>query len=367
MDFVAYSDEEVQKIYDGLAVQSLLFKTVFGSNLYGTNTPTSDKDYKAVFLPSLEQLLRGGSLKNVMQKTNHSKTAKNTAEDVDYEFVPVQVFARDFMEGQTYALELAFAALASDQGKIECVAHPIFVGLCEELVEEFLTSNIRAMMGYALGQAHKYGIKGSRLGTVKKFDAILQKYADKKGALKDFPSFVEEVKASSDKYLFLTEYEGPNGQQAPAISLLEKIYPLDIPMSEAVGRTQKLLDSYGNRAEQAMAAEGVDWKAVSHAVRISYQALDVLQHHTIVLPFDEQRRDYLLAIKKGERPWDEVEDHLADVMAQVDDWKTKTTLPEKTPAMVEKFDAWLMKTNVFLYNLEDHLMNRVPRYKGVEV
>lgn len=34
-----------------------IVKMVFGSFLYGTDTPESDKDYKGVFLPSWEEIL----------------------------------------------------------------------------------------------------------------------------------------------------------------------------------------------------------------------------------------------------------------------------------------------------------------------
>jgi hypothetical protein len=364
MEYVELSPLERSVIRDNLHHRSVLFKTVFGSNLYGTNTPTSDKDYKAVFLPPLVQLLEGRGIKNVVQNTNKSGN-KNDVDDIDFEWIPFQVFARDFMAGQTYALELAFAAV--NPAGIECSAHPIFTKLCEDMISKFLTSNIRAMMGYALGQAHKYGIKGTRLATVKKFEGVVKKYETSKLKLAEIPEFLEEVKLISDKYLFFTEYEPFPGTKAPAISLLEKMYPLDIPMAEAVLRTQRQQDSYGKRAETAMAASGVDWKAVSHAVRITYQALDILKNHRIVLPFGSETATYLREIKQGLRSWEEVESHLADLMAEVDLWKSQTTLRDKTPELDIAFEQWLMETSVFLYNLDTHLLDNFVKYEGVEV
>lgn len=86
-----------------------LFKTRYGSWLYGTNTPTSDLDYKHIVLPYLDDLLVGKRVKNEVEKTNTEKNTRNSAEDVDNEYIPLQVFAHDFLGGQTYALELAFA------------------------------------------------------------------------------------------------------------------------------------------------------------------------------------------------------------------------------------------------------------------
>lgn len=38
---------------------NILFETIFGSKLYGTQTADSDTDYKAVYAPSLEDLTLG--------------------------------------------------------------------------------------------------------------------------------------------------------------------------------------------------------------------------------------------------------------------------------------------------------------------
>lgn len=88
---------------------SKLFSVMFGSRLYGTQTPTSDVDWKHIVLPSLDHLLLGRGVDNKVKKTNNVKNVRNGADDVDEEFIPIQVFAKHFMEGQTYAIELAFA------------------------------------------------------------------------------------------------------------------------------------------------------------------------------------------------------------------------------------------------------------------
>lgn len=86
-----------------------LFTGLYGSSLYGTNTPTSDRDVKHIVLPDLDSLLLGKKLEAKVKKTNNQKNTRNSADDVDEEFIPLQIFARHFVEGQTYAIELAFA------------------------------------------------------------------------------------------------------------------------------------------------------------------------------------------------------------------------------------------------------------------
>jgi len=39
--------------------EEIVVHMIFGSHLYGTNTPDSDTDYKGIFLPSREQVFLG--------------------------------------------------------------------------------------------------------------------------------------------------------------------------------------------------------------------------------------------------------------------------------------------------------------------
>src|SRR3954469_21639760 len=84
-----------------------LFSVQFGSRLYGTQTPTSDLDMKVVVLPPIDEVLYGTKLVNKVKQTR-TGPGKNTADDIDLEEIPLQIFAKDFLGGQTYALEIAF-------------------------------------------------------------------------------------------------------------------------------------------------------------------------------------------------------------------------------------------------------------------
>ena len=149
-----------------------VFTTIFGSKLYGTDTPESDTDWKSVFLPELKSLLRGHRIKNSV-KTTGKEGMKNGADDEDHEHIPLQVLAEDFLKGQTYALEIVFVALNPEY--VQAYKYDDrFVLFCQELARKFLTSNIHAMMGYAHGQSEKYGIKGSRLNSLRTFHALVK-------------------------------------------------------------------------------------------------------------------------------------------------------------------------------------------------
>src|SRR6478609_1788353 len=91
--------------------KELVFMTIpTGSRLYGTDTPESDYDFKAIVLPALDDLLLNKKLTNRKEKPEgHGPQDKMTAGGTETEYLPLQVFLDDFFSGQTYALEIAFA------------------------------------------------------------------------------------------------------------------------------------------------------------------------------------------------------------------------------------------------------------------
>lgn len=349
----------------------LLYETEFGSKLYGTNTPLSDTDIKIVYLPTLKDLMMGKGLKNKAESTG-SDNSKNNKDDLDIEYIPLQVLAEDFVGGQTYALEIVFAALSPDH-VLETVHDEMFIDFCKEISKKFMTSNVKGMIGYAVGQTHKYGIKGSRLGAVNKFKELLLEVLDEvktrafqqkdisegefgeiiKSTRLNETTLLEKVKALDSlnaKYCFITTAEGPNKEPKEVISLIEKIFFHDIRLPEAISRTEKMIKGYGGRAKDAEKNKGIDWKAVSHAIRITREAFDVLTYHNLSFPFDEEWSEHLKEIKAGNIPWKDVENELASLMSTVDEAKEQTDLEPMTFERKEKeFMPWLHNKLVEIY------------------
>ena len=154
---------------------TVLYSTLFGSHLYGTNTPTSDLDIKRIVLPSLDDLLLCKRVENKVKKTNTAKNTKNSVDDVDQEDIPLQVFVRDFTEGQTYALEIAFSVDGSHaKQSYHGNQGALFGEMTRQLRSQFLTSNVKAMMGYVFNQANIYSFKGERLNCAREFSELLK-------------------------------------------------------------------------------------------------------------------------------------------------------------------------------------------------
>jgi predicted nucleotidyltransferase len=73
---------------------------------------------------------------------------------------------------------------------------------------------------------------------------------------------------------------------------------------------------YGARAEEAERNEGLDFKALSHALRALDQMEELLQTGKIVFPL--RGREELVAVKEGRYPWRDVEPRILERLAAVD-------------------------------------------------
>ena len=137
-------------------------RMLFGSHLYGLNTPSSDTDYKGVVLPSARQIIMQEAEFHISHSTGGS--GKNTAEDIDDSMFSLQKFLRFAMKGETFAIDM----LHGGEDKI-LETSPIWKDLVANR-HKFYTKNMKAYVGYVRKQAAKYGVKGSRLAVLN--DAI---------------------------------------------------------------------------------------------------------------------------------------------------------------------------------------------------
>ena len=330
----------------------------YGSRLYGTFTETSDWDWKVITLPSIEDMLAGAHLKNVFFTTG-SQTEKNNSEDTDIEHIPLQIFAKDFLDGQSYALELAFGILQRENNSAIEIHDPLIIPFVEELVANFLTSNVHKMVGYAYNQSQLYSSKGDRLDKLHQFKKFLETAmtmdppmapTDQLAIALTLPrggSFV----GIADNMLYLTSKIDPNGRVVNGINVLEKMYPDTISMQEALARVSSTISKYGARANKARDEDGNDWKSLGHAVRIVSFAHQVLDEHYINIPVKPLLRSYLSAVKNGDIARDSLQQYLTDLIDQIPAKQDACKLPSKNAELNTFFNQWLRKYLLQFYKV----------------
>ena len=298
----------------------------FGSHLYGTSTPASDLDFKSVVTPPARDILlqRVKAVKN--NKRPKLEGEKNVAGDVDEETFALHRYLSLLAEGQTVALDILFAprwAMVSDP-------HPLWSEIVANR-HRFLSRRASSFLGYCRTQANKYGIKGSRVHAVRSIVAWFDQAIAEHGHLAKL-----EVASDTLPALFATKglehtaiIHIPHPSRADPIPHLEccnRKAPFFTSLKDTRAIYARLLDEYGARALLAEKNEGVDWKALSHAVRVGHEALELLATAWITFPLPNAA--HVLAIKRGDVPYAAVAEEIEDLLARVEAAQATSVLPE---------------------------------------
>lgn len=296
---------------------NIIFKTQTGSYLYGTNGENSDMDYKFIFVPTLEDLLLERAPNHINLSTSNNQE-KNSKEDIDEMGWSLKKFLYGVAAGETNALDILFAGY-NDQNVI--FKDPIWNEILENK-DKLLTKNIKAYIGFAIGQAIKYSIKGDKLLNYQNFYDELSKAIDANekdgnGIWISLGKFImrynisfgeDEDYAKHDKVIGKrskivgmpfgdhTYYlKMNNGENFLMVS--DVIFSFDETIVTSRGKVQKTINSYGARSAKAAEDKGADYKALSHGVRVLFQAEELLLTGKITFPLKEEYRNFVRAIK----------------------------------------------------------------------
>jgi len=259
----------------------LIVEMRFGSHLYGTATPLSDLDYKGVYIPDARDILLQRVRSTVSQSRPKGAGEKNSAGDVDRDLYSLQRYLELLSEGQTVALDMLFASdivMISEPGPEwrEIQANS----------DRLVTRRAASFMRYCRQQANKYGIKGSRVAAARAALALLVSAEADHGSTAKLSTAETEVTAfaGSTEHASLFDMEMPGGRLVRHLEVCGRKMPFTSSIKSAREIVQRLVDEYGERALQAERNEGVDWKALSHAVRVGREALELLETGRITFP-----------------------------------------------------------------------------------
>lgn len=308
----------------------------FGSHLYGLQTPESDVDYKGIYMPKLHELL----LNNYPGTHKHStggQHQKNQAGDIDLEVISLPKFIKHACSGETFAIDM-----------LHC-ENPISTSpIWEDLVANrtrFYSKSMKAYLGYVKKQAAKYALKGSRLASIRKSIEQLSTF-DRDDTISNvtdklyYGEFASWVKVKS---------KHPDMHDQEFYEVNAKKYQSTNSVGYVIDQLSKMWDSYGHRAKQAEKNEGVDWKALSHALRAGFQAKDIYIFGDFKYPLADN--DFLLAVKKGQLDYKtEVAPALESLVDEVDILASQSTLPDKVDRGY--WGAWLLEMYSDHFNID---------------
>ena len=126
-------------------IGTLIYVSATGSTLHGTLCETSDKDYKGLFLPSVESLVLNES------QSHHPYTFECDGKKNEVMFISVQEFLDKVLRMESNAIELLFSMDAQHV----VLSGPLSKYLRAEC-EKLLTKNISSFWGMAKSEMVRY-------------------------------------------------------------------------------------------------------------------------------------------------------------------------------------------------------------------
>lgn len=303
---------------------NMIMRCVFGSHLYGTDTPESDRDYKGIYLPEPYECYTGKIEKSINISTGNNYS-KNSKDDIDEEIYSLQYFMTLAKRGEMIVIDMLHVP---DHMIIE--SSNIWKILKGRKKELFYSKNLSGYLGYIRTQTAKYGIKGSRLAAMKEVINCMERF-DKKCRMEviwnllpinEYCMFVDNPKENRWKH-----YECC-GKQLTSTQTIENAYAV----------IKNMYDRYGERAKKAEKNEGIDWKAVSHAFRAGYQLKEIYETGDLVYPL--KNAEYIKDIKLGKFNYkqDKIGETLETLYNEIVELSNKSKYPETiSEAMLDNF------------------------------
>lgn len=291
----------------------LLFLTLFGSTLYGTDLPgASDLDVRGVFLPSRASLALGSAPKSLHLSTGDDRS-RNSADDVDMDFWSLQHWLLELMPaGAIGALDLLFSpsnaacTLFRDARLDEIFAQPL------RLLD---AAHVRSCAEYSMGQAKKYGIRGSRMGAIKTVFQWLRRNCPNPDPSMRLRDILAPLVAECGDGRFCALGLARGGEQV--LRLCGREHMASMPAAQFALHVGAEMERCGAAALEADLNLGIDFKALSHALRALDQMEELLVTGKITYPL--ATRDNLVAVKRGARSWVDLEPKILARIQEVED------------------------------------------------
>ena len=320
--------ETIKKIEEQHNV-NVVYLTLSGSKLYGTNSENSDTDYKGIFIPNVNDVLLRKDPKSISFTTGE-KDSKNSKDDIDFTLHNVVDFFNMLKKSETGSMDLLFSMF---RNKTIVFEDSNFTDLIKKNYKNFLNTNMKSFIGYALGQTKKFGIKGARYDELDSFVKSFENSYKVSSSEKIGNIFDELADFICDyNYIKFVTAPGPKANRVQEdikyISVLGKLFSGDVTIEYFFDRINNLYRQFGNRTKTIAKTEAkTDFKALSHAYRVAIEVKELLETNFIKFPLKDS--EYIKAIKSGKVSLEAVVDQVQDILEDIDNLLLTSSLPEK--------------------------------------
>ena len=287
----------------------VVYITKYGSKLYGTDNENSDTDYKGIFIPNRVDVLLKRDLEHYNFNSNEENNKKEK-DDIDLQLFSVYKFFNLLKKGETGAMDILFSMFREDT---QVYNDKEFTSIMIENYKKFYNRNLHSFIGYCVGQSKVYNVRGERFNElhlfVKKFNDLLSEQGSEK-LESMFPLINEMFSDYTYKYIKYVIADTSRGSGVPKqgkyVEVLGKRFLGTVTVKYFAEKITEMEEQFGNRARAS--AKGVDFKALSHAVRVINEIEELIDHAFITFPL--KNRVYVTSVKEGNETLEDVMDYL---------------------------------------------------------
>lgn len=300
----------VVKEFEKSSGSRVIYVTMYGSKLFGTDSQSSDTDYIGIFIPSHKSIVLKEDLEHYSYSTNDDKS-KNSNEDIDLQLFSIYKWFKLLQKGETGAIDILFSLFREDTQILNIAK---YTDIIKENYYKFYNKNLHSFIGYCVGQSKIYNIKGARYKELEVFTKDIEKIAnsvDKNSKLVTIYKDIEETfKANNFKYIRFVKAQISRGEQELKdgiyVEVLGKRFLSSVSIEYFLEHIVKMESQFGNRAKAS--ADGIDYKALSHAVRVINEVEELLDYNKITFPLNN--REYIKKIKYGHESLESVMNYI---------------------------------------------------------
>ncbi|MES2746436.1 MAG: hypothetical protein EOP04_04675 [Proteobacteria bacterium] len=318
-------------------------KIVIGSHLYGLATETSDRDYAGVYLPSARDILGLDVYPiELIENEKTSEGPRNTSADIDCKYFSLRQFMRLAAEGQSAQLEMLYA---KPQHHVQ-PPDPHWQTLVDQRTLFLSRKTFVPFVRFALAQATKATLKGENLKFIRELLSFIPTLPHSQ---MHEPIRSQIILRDNDHYLGPVKVEiSTNEFGAELLTLAHRRYDTGANLKRLYDSLKILESKYGTRSQSA-ADKGLDYKSLSHAYRMIFEAEEMLSTGSLTLPLPDKTREFVKAIKLGVIPaglnWE------TDIMQRVNYLEhvlaPKSNLPDSPDwEKIEELHAFILRSQL---------------------
>ena len=307
----------------------VVYITMYGSKLYGTDNPNSDTDYKGIFIPNKNDVLLKRDIEHYNFNSNENNT-KNSKDDIDLQLFSIYKFFSLLKKGETGAMDILFSMFRADT---QVYNDENFTSIIMENYKKFYNRNLHSFVGYCVGQSKVYNVRGERFNELHSFVKYFNDLVKEQGSEKlesMFPKIDKLFLEHNYKYVKYIMADTSRGSGEPKqgkyVEVLGKRFLGTVTIAYFSEKITEMEEQFGNRARAS--AKGVDFKALSHAVRVIDEVEELIDHDFITFPL--KNSVYITSVKEGKEKLEDVMDYIDDKLTVVQRKLEESGLPERS-------------------------------------